>query len=73
MNFESTFLAGEVGAALAAMQDQSPSGKAAQEAIRAILESGALGHDRLVHVHATTSERMVALLVRVVERPEDAR
>ena len=73
MNFESTFKPVDVEAALAAMHDQSDSGKAAQDAIRSILASGALGDERLVHVHATTSERMVAILVRVVEHPEDAR
>ncbi len=73
MNFESTFNPSDVEAALAAMRDQSGSGKAAQDAIRSILASGALGYDHLMHVHATTSERMVAILVRVVERPEDAR
>ncbi|HLG73990.1 MAG TPA: hypothetical protein VK009_26525, partial [Chloroflexota bacterium] len=67
MNFESTFIAREAHAALESMEDQSASGKAAQEAIRAILNSGALDSGRLVHVHATTSERMVAVLVRVVE------
>ncbi len=73
MNFESTFKSSDVEAVVAGMHDQTPSGKAAQAAIRAILDSGALGHERLVHVHATTSERMVAVLVRVVEHPEDAR
>ena len=73
MNFESTFKTDDVDAVLATMHDQSDSGKAAQEAIRSIVASGALGDDRLVHVHATTSERMVAVLVRVVEHPEDAR
>jgi len=73
MNFEATFMSNEADAGLAAMQDQSPSGQAAREAIRTVLASGALGEQRLMHVHATTSERMVAVLVRVVEHPEDAR
>lgn len=73
MNFESTFAPSQSDSALAAMPDQSASGKAAEAAIRAILASGALGDEHLVHVHATTSERMVAILVRVVEHPEDAR
>ena len=73
MNFESTFKASDAATALASMKDQSASGKAAQAAIRSILDSGALGDERLIHAHATTSERMVAVLVRVVDRPEDAR
>lgn len=73
MNFEATFPPGASGQVLATMQDQSPSGLAARAAIDAVLNSGALGSDHPVHVHATTSERMVAILVRVVERPEDAR
>lgn len=73
MNFESTFAPSQGDLALAAMPDESASGKAAKAAIRAILASGALGDEHLVHVHATTSERMVAVLVRVVEHPEDAR
>lgn len=73
MNFESTFVPSQTDTVLAAMKDQSASGKAAREAIRAILASGALGEESLVHVHATTSERMVAVLVRVVEHAEDAR
>lgn len=73
MNFESTFAPSQGESAIAGIPDQSASGKAAQAAIRAILASGALGDEHLVHVHATTSERMVAVLVRVVERPEDAR
>jgi len=73
MNFESTFIARDAEAHLSKMEDQTPSGHAARTAIRLILSSGALGQDRLVHVHATTSERMVAVLVRLVEHPEDAR
>ena len=73
MNFESTFLPNDAEPALACMTDTSASGRAAQEAIRAIIGSGALDGERPVHVHATTSERMVAVLVRVVEHPEDAR
>jgi len=73
MNFETTFPAGEVEAALASLEDASSAGKAAGDAIRSIVGSGAFGLDRLLHVHATFSERMVAVLVRVVERPEDAR
>ncbi len=73
MNFEATFLPSASGEVLGTMQDRSASGLAARSAIEAVLNSGALDVDRLVHVHATTSERMVAILVRVVEHPEDAR
>jgi hypothetical protein len=73
MTFEGTFKASDVETALATIADTSASSNAAQQAIRSILASGALGEDRLIHAHATTSERMVAVLVRVVEHPEDAR
>ncbi len=73
MSFEMTFMSDEAETALGAIQDRSPGALAAGDAIRAILASGALGQQQLVHAHATTSERMVAVLVRVVEHPEDAR
>ena len=69
MNFEATFMTNTADAALGSMEDQSASGKAAREAIRSVIASGALGDDRLVHVHATTSERMVAVLIRIRRAP----
>lgn len=73
VNFETTFQIRDVDSALAVMEDKSARGKAARDAIRSIVTSGALGEDRLVHAHAMTSEHMVAVLVRLVEHPEDAR
>lgn len=73
MNFEATFPASAVDAALEPMADQAPSGRAAKDAIKSIVDSGALGDEHLLHVHATSSERMVAVLVRIVDQPEDAR
>ena len=72
MTVETTFRVADANTALSSIDDRSRDGKAVRDALQSFIVSGALGQG-VVHAHAKTSERMIAVLVRLVQRPEDAR